>query len=109
MTWWEHRGSSEWISYQFAKPRKVSESSVYWFDDTDIGQCRVPAEWKLLYKDGDEWKPVKLTMGSTYGTALDQFIKVTFEAVTTDELRLEAKLKKDFSGGVLKWTLSESK
>jgi hypothetical protein len=109
MTWWDHRGSSEWISYTFAKPRKLSESSVYWFDDTGIGQCRVPAEWRLLYKDGNEWKPVKLAAGSSFGAALDQFNKVAFEPVTASEVRLEVKLKKDFSGGVLKWTVSEPK
>jgi hypothetical protein len=109
MTWWDHRGSSEWISYQFAKPRKISESSAFWFDDTGVGQCRVPAEWRLLYKDGEEWKPVKLARGSEYGMAIDQFNKVTFEPIAATELRLEVKLKKDFSGGVLKWTVSASK
>jgi hypothetical protein len=109
MTWWDHRGSAEWISYQFAKPLTISESSVYWFDDTGIGQCRVPAEWRLLYKDGDEWKPVKLTQGSNFGTALDQFNKVTFEPVSARELRLEVKLKKGFSGGVMKWTMPGAK
>ncbi|HEY1861277.1 MAG TPA: beta-L-arabinofuranosidase domain-containing protein, partial [Gemmataceae bacterium] len=83
MTWWDHRGTSEWISYKFAKPRKVTESSVYWFDDTGVGQCRIPAEWRLLYKDGDDWKAVKRAEGSSFGTALDQFNKVTFEPVTT--------------------------
>ena len=55
--------------------RKVDGCSVYWFDDTGVGQCRVPAEWRLLWRDGDEWKPVKLTADSSYGTALDQFNK----------------------------------
>jgi DUF1680 family protein len=109
MTWWDHRGSAEWISYQFTKPQKFTEASVYWFDDTGIGQCRVPAEWRLLYKDGDDWKPVKLTEGSSFGTAIDQFNKVTFEPVTTTELRLEVKLKKDVSGGVLKWSVTGPK
>jgi DUF1680 family protein len=106
MTWWDHRGSSEWISYQFTKPQKLTEASVYWFDDTGTGQCRVPAEWRLLYRDGDDWKPVKMAEKSSYGAALDQFNKVIFDPVTTTELRLEVKLKKDFSGGVLKWTVT---
>jgi hypothetical protein len=59
----------------------------------------------LLWRDGDEWKLVKLTGESKYGTALDQFNKVTFEAVTTRELKVEVKLKPGFSGGILKWTV----
>jgi DUF1680 family protein len=109
MTWWDHKGSAEWITYKFGKSREFTEASVYWFDDTGTGACRVPAEWRLLYKHGEEWKPVKLAKGSSYGTTLDQFNKVTFEPVTTAEWQLEVKLKKDFSGGVLKWTVSGSK
>ncbi len=40
MTWWDHQGSVEWLSYRTAKPRTLSASSVYWFDDTGIGACR---------------------------------------------------------------------
>jgi uncharacterized protein len=108
-TWWDHRGGEEWIAYRFSKPRKVDACAVYWFDDTGVGQCRTPAEWRLLWRDGDEWKPVKLAGDSSYGTALDQFNKVSFEPVTTRELKIEATLKKDFSGGVLKWTVPEPK
>ena len=96
-------------SYRFGKPRKIDGCSVYWFDDTSVGQCRMPAEWRLLWRDGDEWKPVKLTGDATYDTAPDQFNTVTFEPVTTRELKIEVKLKKDFSGGVLKWAVNEAK
>ena len=42
-TWWDHRGTAEWVQYDFAKPTTVSTVSVYWFDDTGRGGCRVPA------------------------------------------------------------------
>ncbi|HZV07765.1 MAG TPA: beta-L-arabinofuranosidase domain-containing protein [Gemmataceae bacterium] len=103
MTWWDHRGTDEWLSYRMEKPRRLSSASVYWFDDTGIGSCRVPAEWRLLWLDGDEWKPVKLLQGEHYSTKLDRFNKVEFEPVKTRELRLEVKLKPGYSGGVLKW------
>lgn len=109
MTWWDHRGGVEWLSYRTAKPRKLSAAEVYWFDDCGTGACRVPAEWRLLWLDGNEWKPVKLRKDEKYGTALDQFNKVSFEPVTTRELRLEVKLKDGYSGGVLKWSVRETK
>ncbi len=105
MTWWDHRGGTEWVSYRFARPRKLSECSVYWFDDTDIGACRVPAEWRLLWLDGTEWRPVKLLPGCTYGTERDRFNKVAFEPVTAREVRLEVKLRPGYSGGVLRWAV----
>ncbi|MHB1424184.1 MAG: glycoside hydrolase family 127 protein [Gemmataceae bacterium] len=108
MTWWDHRGTVEWLSYRTAKPRKLSAASVYWFDDSGMGACRVPAEWRLLWLDGDEWKPVKLLRDVYYGTALDRFNQVSFEPVTTRELRLEVKLKPSYSGGVLKWRVTKA-
>jgi hypothetical protein len=103
MTWWDHRGTIEWVSYRFPKARKLSSAAVYWFDDTGRGACRVPASWRLLWRDGKTWKPCKLTGKSKYGTTLNQFNKVTFEPVTTGELKLEVKLKPGFSGGILEW------
>jgi DUF1680 family protein len=111
MTWWDHKGTTEWVSYRFEgkQPRTVSEASVYWFDDSGKGQCRVPAQWRLLWLDGSEWKPVTLAAGSSYRTELDRFNKVAFEPVRTHELRLEVRLKPGFSGGVLKWVVVPAK
>jgi hypothetical protein len=108
MTWWDHRGTAEWLSYRTEKPRTLSSVSVYWFDDTGIGACRVPTEWRLLWLDGDEWKPVKLLQGERYRTKLDRFNKVEFEPVTTRELRMEVKLQPGYSGGVLKWRVRKA-
>jgi hypothetical protein len=105
MTWWDHKGTTEWVSYTFKEPRTLSSAGVYWFDDTGVGQCRVPARWRLLYRDGKTWKPVKLAERSAYGTARDRFNVVTFESVKTRELKLEATLRPGFSGGVLKWAV----
>jgi DUF1680 family protein len=105
MTWWDHRGTSEWVAYRFPKARTVSSAAVYWFDDTGRGQCRVPAAWRFLYRDGNAWKPVQLAEGSVYGTARDRFNRVAFAPVTTGELRLEVTLQPGLSGGVLKWVV----
>ena len=40
-----------------------------WFDDTGRGECRVPQSWKLLYKAGNDWKPVEEV--SAYGVKLN--------------------------------------
>jgi hypothetical protein len=109
MTWWDRRGSAEWVSYQFPQPRTVSEVSVYWFDDTGRGACRVPAVWRLLWRDGGDWKLLTLRHGAAYGTDRDQFNTVTFEPVVARELKVEVKLKPGFSGGILEWTVPESK
>jgi DUF1680 family protein len=106
MTWWDHRGTTEWVSYHFPEGRQLSASAVYWFDDTGIGACRVPASWRLVYKDGGDWKEVRLAAGSAYGTALDRFNEVRFEPVKTSALKLEVRLRPGFSGGILEWTVA---
>jgi len=104
-TWWDHKGTTEWVACKFAKPRTVSWAEVYWFDDTGRGGCRVPASWQLLYRAGSEWRPVALAAGSAYRTARDAFNKAAFEPVETTELRLEAKLQPNASGGILEWRI----
>jgi uncharacterized protein len=100
--WWPKKGSAaEWVEYAFEKPTKVSESELYWFDDTGRGEVRVPASWKLLYRDGTEWKPVATT--GTYGVLKDQYNKVTFTPVTTTGLRLELAMQPNFSAGIQEW------
>ncbi len=107
LTFWPHKGQTEWIEYAFAKPTLVAGAGIYWFDDTGSGQCRVPTSWKLLYKAGDNWLPVKTT--TPFGVAEDQYNEVTFEAVETTGLRAVIELQADFSGGVLEWIVMEEK
>ena len=100
--WWPTLGSKmEWVEMTFAKPVPVSESSVYWFDDTGRGAVRVPASWRILYKDGEAWKPVETT--DTYGVARDAFNRVTFKPVTTGALRIEVAMQPKFSVGLQEW------
>ncbi|MGH9752502.1 MAG: hypothetical protein ACREA2_06925 [Blastocatellia bacterium] len=67
--WWPKKGSTEWVEYAFEKPATVSEVEIYWFDDTGRGEVRVPQAWRVLYKDGNEWKPVE--SASPYGVEKD--------------------------------------
>jgi hypothetical protein len=99
--WWPRRGTSEWIEYAFQKPATVSEVEVYWFDDTGRGEVRVPASWRLLYKDGDQWTPV--VASGPYGVAKDRFNRVAFKPVATSGLRLEVMSQEGFSSGVQEW------
>jgi hypothetical protein len=104
-TWWPRKGSTEWVQYDFDQPRKVSRVSVYWFDDTVIGQCRVPQSWRLLYKAGDAWKPVE--GADEFGVNKDAWNRTKFVTVTTTGLRLEVQLRPEFSSGILEWRLPE--
>jgi hypothetical protein len=99
-TWWDHRGTTEWIAAEFEKPEKLSAVKIYWFDDTPQGgNCRAPKAWRLFYRDGDLWKPVANASG--FGTALDKFNEANFDGVMTRALKIEADLREKYSGGIL--------
>jgi hypothetical protein len=92
----------EWIEMAFAKPSTVSEAEIYWFDDeANRGGVRVPASWKLLYKDGEQWKPVETS--DAFATAKDAWNRVTFTPVETTALRIEVVLQPGVSAGLQEW------
>jgi len=101
MHWWPKKGTLEWIDYAFDAPVRVAEASVYWFDDTGGGECRVPASWRVLYKSGDNWLPVRAA--GDYTVAKNAWNTVSFAPVRTSALRLEVQMQKDWSAGVQEW------
>jgi DUF1680 family protein len=103
MHWWPKRGTAEWIEFAFDAPVRVSETSVYWFDDTGGGGCRVPASWRVFYRSGKEWLPVKAA--DAYGVAKDGWNTVKFAPVRTTALRLEVQLQANWSAGVHEWKI----
>jgi DUF1680 family protein len=104
-TWWDHRGTKEWVQYDFEHPTKVSAVDVYWWDERRIkAQCRVPQSWQLLRMADGKWQPV--TGASEFGTDMDRFNRVTFDPVETAALRIEVQLQPEWSGGILEWKVS---
>ena len=100
-TWWPQKGTSEWVEYHFAAPRTVTEVSVYWFDDTGHGECRVPKSWRLFGMVGGQWEPMPTEQAP--GILLDKFNSVSIGPVRVSGLRLEAELRPGYSGGILEW------
>lgn len=101
MTWWDRKGTAEWLQYEFLAPESVSGCAVYWFDDTGKGSCRIPASWKIQARDSaGAWQDVP----ASYPVAKDTLCTATFEKpVTTQALRLCVQLQPGVSGGVLEW------
>jgi len=99
---WPHKGGNEWVAYDFGKPIEAKGVTVSWFDDTGVGECRLPDSWKLLYQDQTgNWKPVERASG--YDVRKSTPVNVTFKPVTTQALRIELSLKDGFSAGLYEW------
>jgi uncharacterized protein len=107
---WPRKGTSEWVEYAFTEPERISESAVFWFDDTGRGGCRVPKAWRLFYKDTSagadgKWQPVTLINDASYGCVRNAFNSVRFQPVTTTGLRLEIDLQEGWSTGIEEWNV----
>lgn len=97
-----HKGTTEWIVYQFDQLQKVTSVDVYWLQDGSYG---LPASWRILYHDPDnEWIPVENT--NTYMIEPDHYNKLTFKPVKTKELKLEMTLRPDLPGGIIEWKVN---
>ena len=106
-TFWDHRGTNEWFEYEFFKPREISKTTLYWFDDEKTGGgCRIPAAWRLLWQpeDSDRWLPVD-TEPLAFSTEKNRDVTVTFKPVQAKKLRVEVRLREGCSGGILKWNV----
>jgi len=99
--WWPEKGKTEWIEYTFPRTARVSLTEVYWFDDTGRGEVRVPSSWRILFRDGEGWKPVQNQ--ESFGVEKDRYNKVGFMPVSTSALRLEVTMQPEWSAGVEKW------
>jgi uncharacterized protein len=99
-TWWDRKGSEEWVALTFPTTRRVTGVEVYWYDDAGRGQCRLPESWELAWSaDGETWVPVEKASG--YGVHADIFNRATFEPVNARAVRLTAQLREEHSAGIL--------
>lgn len=102
--WWPKNNTKEFVQYDFSKETTVSESQVYWYDDSPFGGCTIPSSWKLFYKKGEEWMPVVNT--TPYEIAKDKLNTVKFEPVTTTALKMEVQLPEKHSTGIHEWIVN---
>jgi DUF1680 family protein len=99
--WWPKKDTVQWVQYDFKETSTITSSKVYWYDDGPDGGCRIPLSWRLLYKQGNEWIPVK----ATYAVKKDAYSNVKFDPIKTNALRMEVTLPKEFSAGIMEWSV----
>ena len=102
LTFWSHLGTAEWVEYNFPQAEEIKSTSVYWFDDTGVGRCRIPASWSISYRETPNapWKKID----GTYPVAKDKFCDFTFpKPIRASAIRLDVQLQKEVSGGILEW------
>jgi hypothetical protein len=102
--WWPKKNSTEWLQYDLPAETELQTSTVYWFDDQPWGGCKVPDEWKILYKDANgNWTPVENTDAYTTNKGIGNVVH--FKPVKTTAVKLEIKQPETHSCGVFEWEI----
>ncbi len=100
--WWLCRGTQENVAYHFEEPLTVGGIDVYWLElEHYDGDFRLPASWKLYYKNKGPWREVNLR--SPYTIFKDRYNSLSFTPVTASDLKIVVQLQPDASGGILEW------
>lgn len=99
LDFWPHKGTTEWVQFQWDQAHQLSSVKVYWFDDTGRGECHLPQSWRVLYQDAEgRFQPVKSR--GPYGIEKDSFNRVEFDPVATATLKVEIVLQEKWSAGI---------
>ena len=101
LTFWPHKGSLEWVQFDFAKPKTLHGVEVYWFDDTGKGECRIPESWKVSWRESDDGV---ICASETLAPPVkkDCFSRIAFPSdISARSLRMDVKLQERYSGGIL--------
>jgi len=98
------RTDTMWVQYDWAKPVTTNKVDVYWWiDGRDVA---APASYRVLYWNGSAFVPVSNAQG--LGVDADKFNTTTFDAITSDKLRIELVSDGKHSPGILEWKVYSS-
>src|SRR5256885_1066343 len=103
--WYNRDGTSEWVQYDFPEAKEVHSIQIYWaLHEEERNPGKLPQSWRLLYRDGENWKEVSPSHG--YPLSADQLNDFDFAPVTTSALRIEVQLQKGATAGLYRWGIN---
>ena len=107
-TYWNNKGTTEWLQYDFPDKRRVSAGEVYWLREFWWGGNKLSTAWRLKWRDANgNFHEVKLKAKNTYATEEDKFNRVEFDPVDTTAIRLELDLSETNTAGIHEFRLDE--
>ncbi|MBK8881638.1 MAG: glycoside hydrolase family 127 protein [Bacteroidales bacterium] len=101
--WWPSKDTWEWVEYDFEKPLSISRSKVFWVEDTPDGGCQIPAEYEILYLNGNIWEPVSTR--TRYKISKNEWNTISFKPIVTQSIKIKVRLKKEYSAGIYEWVI----
>ncbi|MCP5548084.1 MAG: glycoside hydrolase family 127 protein [Akkermansiaceae bacterium] len=100
---WPATGT-QWVQYDWPKAIHTDRIEVYWWDDHQ--GVRLPAASRVKYWNGNAF--VDVPNAKSGKIKADGFNETSFDAVSTEKLRLEIDGSDKSSTGILEWRVFDS-
>ena len=95
--WYQDTGSEHYVGFRWDSAVSVNAIELYWYDDN--GGTRVPSDFHLEYKDeSGVFRTVSFAEPISGAKALNQYNRLSFPTVTTQDLRLVMTTASNASG-----------
>ncbi|MFT4549268.1 MAG: hypothetical protein ACI8XO_004199 [Verrucomicrobiales bacterium] len=105
-TYWNQRGTTEQLHYEFPDKRAVTAGEVFWYNEGEQGSITPPKEWRIRWRDAaGKFHPVNAR--DDYRVAPDRFNRVEFDPVETTAIRLELDTLESSTNGIHEFRLDE--
>jgi len=98
------RLTTQWVQYDWLQPVNTKEIAVFWWNYENI--VRLPQAYRIKYWDGNDFIPVKNTVG--LGLENNLFNITKFEQVKTTKLRLEVDSVGRSLDNILEWIVIQA-
>jgi beta-xylosidase len=93
---WPEQGT-QWVQYTWPSAVTLNRLAAYWFDDNQ--GLDLPASCQAQYWTGSAWQ--NLPGASSCGVAANTFNTITFNTVSTTQIRLNITAKAGYSTGLV--------
>lgn len=95
---------SSYVQYEFSSPRRISESSAYFWYDANTG---APSDWYISYWNDELSDWVQVANPSGYGKEYSCYNTVTFDAVVTTKVRIYMINAQGRGSALLQWKVND--
>jgi hypothetical protein len=86
-TAWSSGRREDWFGLDFGAPRSLRGVKLWFYDDTDTGACRPPAEYRVDSWSEGQWKPLQVIRRQPPRPFAGENL-AEFEPVETERLRV---------------------
>ena len=91
--------ADNFVQIDFPKLSELSSLKVFWVDNKNANQFKIPLEWKVQYLQEDNiWGDVYTTLD--YTKKKGDYSDVSFETVRTNSIRIIVTPQKNFNVGI---------